>query len=301
MSHRAAIYSVRIRPLKAREKWCLLGDYDSDGTWAGHTIDDALYDFDTYSSDGNIRARYEKYLKITLRNSIGMTILSGRSGVTSVLQKSGEHDFYRTPQHSEAMRSAILFQLPPAKTRGTLVVHAPHGRSCKSIVQQQLRDWFSFLGYIIDLSPVVPANALYEALQSDELKKVTLIKYDPDQFDKFHEAAQWGSDEVGRLELSVVSGRGNSLRPDPIRRFIESPTEENKRQIIEFNGMEFDDVAVTVKMRNRTQRTFYLEAPDRGYAMSTMIEVEEEDEYGATMGELSRELTSVIRDVSEDN
>lgn len=301
MSHRAVIYSVRIRPQREPEQWCLLGDYDSDGTWAGDTIDEALHRFEADSSDGSVHARYEEDLKTTLNSSVGMTILSGRSGVTSVLQKSGEHDFHRTRQHSEAMRSAILFQLPPAKTRGTLVVHAPHGRSCKSIVQQQLRDWFSFLGYIIDLSPIVPANALYEALQSDELKKVTLIKYDPDQFDRFHDAAQWGNDEVGRLELSVASRRGNALRPDPIRRFIESPTEENRRQIIEFNGMEFDDVAVTVKLRNRTQRTFYLEAPDRGHAMSTMIEVGDEDEYGATMDELSRELTAVIRDVGEDN
>ena len=196
MSHRAAIYNVRVRPQREPEKWCLLGDYDSGGTWAGDTIDEALYQFQAYSNDGNVHAEHEEDLKTTLKNSVGVTILSGRSGVTSVIQKSGEYDFYRTPQHSEAMRSAVLFQLPPFRTRGTLVVHAPHGRSCKSIVQQQLRDWFSDLGYVIDLSAVVPASALYEALQTAALKKITLIKYDPDQFDKFHDASQWGSDEV---------------------------------------------------------------------------------------------------------
>ena len=61
--------------------------------------------------------------------------------------------------------------------------------------------------------------------------------------------------------------------------------------------MEFDDVAVTVKLRSGTQRTFYLEAPDRGHAMSTMIEVDEEDEYGATVSELSRELSSLRENV----
>ena len=300
MSHRAAIYNVRIRPQRAPDEWCLLGDYDSDGTWAGATITAALDGFEADSNDGNLLASYDEDLKTTLRDSVGMTILSGRSGVTSVLQKPGENDFYRTPQHSEAMRSGILFQLPPPSKRGILVVHAPHGRGCKSIVQQRLRDQFSQLGYIIDLSPVVPANALYEALQHEALKKITLIKYDPDQSDKFHDASQWGSDEVGRLELSIASGRRNFLRSDPIRRFIESPTDENRRQIIEFNGMEFDEAAVTIKLPNDTQRTFYLDSPDRGHAMSTMIQIEEEDDYGATARELSRELTTVIRDLAED-
>lgn len=297
MSHRAAIYNVRIRPLRARTEWCPLGDYDRYGTWAGQTIADILHRLEDYSSDGNVYAQYEADLSSSIDSSFGITILSGRSGVTSVLQKPGEHDFFRTPEHSEAMRSAVLFLLPPFRTTGRLIVHAPHGRSCKSIVQNQLRQCFSQLGYYIDLPAVIPANALHEALRQNALQKVTLIKYDPDRSDKFQDAAQWGNDEVGRLELAILSRRGGFLRRDPVRRFLEDPTEENRNQIIEFGGLIFDDVSVTVKLRNNTQRTFYLEAPSRGHAMTAEINISEEDEYGATGLELSRELVSVMRDV----
>jgi len=144
---------------------------------------------------------------------------------------------------------------------------------------------------------MVPASALREALRQNALQKITLIKYDPDRSDKFQDAAQWGSDEVGRLELTIVSRRGGFLRRDPVRRFLENPTEENRNQIIEFDGLTFDDVSVTVKLRNNTQRTFYLEAPHRGHAMAVEISIDEEDGYGATRRELSRELASVMRDL----
>lgn len=300
MSHRASIYSVRIRPTRVRDGWCLLGDYDSIGTWAGDTITAALRQLDAFSTDGRVHASHESNLRTSSHYSVGVSILSGRTGVTSVLQKPGETDFLRTIDHSEAMRSGILFFLPRNRDRGVMAVHAPHGRGCKAIVEHELRQHFSGLGYVIDLSPIVPADALSEALRQSEIKKITLIKYETSRSDKFHDAAQWGSDEIGRLELTITSRRMRSLRSTPLRRLLQDSSDDSRRQILEFGGLDFDDVGITVKFPNKVRRTFYLASPSKGYGMSFEIDIRHEDRYGATTDEIARELSLMIDYVYDD-
>lgn len=286
--------------MRVRDGWCLLGDYDSIGTWAGDIITAALRQLDAYSTDGNVHATHESNLRTSSNDYVGISILSGRTGVTSVLQKSGENDFYRTVDHSEAMRSGVLFCLPRNRDRGVMAVHAPHGRGCKAIVEHELRRYFGNLGYIIDLSPIVPVDALNEALRQSEIKKITLIKYATSRSDKFHDAAQWGSDEVGRLELTITSRRMRSLRSTPLSKLLQDPSDDNRRQILEFGGLDFDDVGITVKFPNNVRRTFYLESPSKGYGMSLEINILSEDRYGATSDEIARELSFIVDYVHAD-
>ena len=301
MSHRASIYSVRIRPKRTSDDWCLFGDYNSVGTWAGDTIAAVLEQLDAYSADDNVHAIHESELAISSNDYVGISILSGRTGVTSVLQKSGESDFYRTVDHSEAMRSGILFYLPRNRDRGVMAVHSPHGRGCKAIVGRELRQHFSNQGYLLDLSPIVPVDALSDAIRRSEIKKITLIKYATNRSDKFHEAAQWGSDEVGRLELAITSRRMRSLRPGPLQRLLAEPSDDNRRQILEFGGLDFDDAGITVKFPGNSRRTFYLGSPDKGHGMSLDINVQNEDIYGAVADELAEELLLVVDYVYSDD
>ena len=301
MSHRASIYSVRIRPKRASGDWCLLGDYNSFGTWAGDTIVAALRQLDTYSADDSVHAIHESDLAISSNDHVGISILSGRTGVTSVLQKPGESDFYRTVDHSEAMRSGVLFYLPRNRDRGVMAVHSPHGRGCKAIVGRELRQLFSSLDYVIDLSPIVPLDALNDAIRHSEIKKVTLIKYATSRSDKFHEAAQWGSDEVGRLEFTISSRRMRSLRPGPLQRLLDDPSDDNRRKILEFGGLDFDDAGVTVKFPGNVRRTFYLGSPSKGHGMSLDIDIQNEDRYGAVADEIAEELLLVIDYVYSDD
>lgn len=301
MSHRASIYSVRIRPTRVSDGWCLLGDYDSIGTWVGHTILGVLRQLDAYSADSNVHAIHESDLLTSSNDHVGISILSGRTGVTSVLQKPGQSDFYRTVDHSEAMRSGALFYLPRNRDRGVMAVHSPHGRGCKSIVERELRQHFSTINYVIDLSPIVPVDALSDAIRQSEIKKITLIKYATSRSDKFHEAAQWGSDEVGRFELSITSRRMRSLRRGPIERLLEDPSDDNRRRILEFGGLDFDDAGISVKFPGNIRRTFYLGSPSKGFGMSLEINVQNEDSYGAVADEIVEELLYVIDYVYSDD
>ena len=298
MSHRAALYRVKIRPKQKVDSWCLLGDYDAAGTWAGHTLNGLLVKLNGKSRDKKVQAQFESNLPNLEPNCVGVSVLSGRSGVTSVLELEGKRPFLRTPEHSEAMRSAVLLDLPPRRTSGWLAVHVPHGRSCKGIIEHALRQGFGQLGFVIELGAIVPANALRDAVYRDLVEKITLIKHEPTKSDRFRDAAQWGDDEVERIKLSIPSRRGMHLRGDPLRRFLNEPNDENRRQIIEFGGLIFDEVAVTVSMPEGGQRTFYLEAREGGHPMTLGINVTGMDRYGATPVELSRELASALATVS---
>ena len=88
------------------------------------------------------------------------------------------------------------------------------------------------------------------------------------------------------------------LRGDPLRRFLREPNDENRRQIIEFGGLIFDEVAVTVDMPEGGQRTFFLEAHEGGHPMKLGINVTQMDRYGATPHELSSELARALATVS---
>lgn len=297
MSHRAALYRVQIRPKNDVNDYQLLGDYDEAGTWAGETVDNILAQLRGTSRDKKVQATFDASLPDIDMNYVGVSILSGRTGVTSVLARDGERPFLRTPDHAEAMRTAVLFYLPPDRVSGWMAVHVPHGRSCKGIVENALKGGFSSLGFVIELGAIVPPNALREAVARDAVEKITLIKHEPNKSDRFQDAAQWGDDEVDRIELSIPSRRRMRLRRHPLERFLDEPNDENRRQIIEFAGLVFDEASVTVDMPEGGQRTFFLETREGGHPMTLGIDINTLDEYGATGPELSAELHKALKTV----
>lgn len=298
MSHRAALYRVRVRPRRDVKGWRLLGDYDSFGTWLGTTVSGLLAGLHGTSTDGKVAARFESPLPDIKDQQVGSSIVSGRSGVISVIERQGDPPFDRTSDHVEAMRSAALFELPRGKQDGRLAVHVPHGRSCKGILERALRANMGQLGFVIELDPIVPANALREAVERNALEKVTLIKHDPTHSDKFQAAAQWGNGDIEKLELSIPSARNKRLRRDPLKKFLDDPTDENRRQIIVFEGLIFDEASVTVELADGVRRTFFLDGREGGHAMTMGIDVDLTDRLGATPDVLARELAGALKAVS---
>ena len=244
MSHRAALYRLRIRPKRQVRGWCLLGDYDEAGTWVGETIQKALMGQTSTNYDRTVEATFgEELLPRLPPNTVGVQILSGKSGVSSVLTRGGLTRFVRTPDDSEVMRSAALFSLPPHRTEGWLVVHVPHRRGCKTILHDALRANFGERGYVISITPFVPEDAFRALIDQARVSKVTLTKRELERSDRFAEAAQWGDNKLDRIELTFRGRRLRSLNKDPIRRFLAKPSEETRNRIIEFGGLQFDDAA----------------------------------------------------------
>lgn len=294
MPHRAALYSVRIRRSQQRETYKLLGNYDDASTWLGDTLNAILPTLKVNDTDKDIGVTFESMLHSLPAHCIGVTLLGGRSGISSVIQRTGDAPFYRTPDHSELMRSAILFDLPPSRNIGFAIVHVPHRNSRKSLIDKYLSTYFSNLGYSLEIAPIVPQDALRQAVDDNAIERVTLIKRDLWSDNAFANAAQWGDNEVGRIELSIPSRRNHKLRRDPLRRFLDDQTAENRRQIVEFAGLRFDEAKVTVRMPGGSRRTFYLEDHEGGHPMSVEIDIHSEDTLGARPDDLRHELQSAL-------
>ena len=192
MPHRAALYRVRIRRSHQTDAYELLGNYDYASTWLGDTLDTILRTLSVNDPDRDIRVQYESTLGSLPANFIGVTLLGGRSGISSIIQKSGDAPFHRTHDHAEVMRSAILFDLPPGRNTGFAIVHVPHRNSRKGLVDEHLRKHFSNMGYSLELTPVVPQDALRQAVDADAIERVTLIKRDLQHDNAFRQRSSMG-------------------------------------------------------------------------------------------------------------
>lgn len=301
MTHRAAFYRVQIRQKNRPNGWRLLGDYDEQGTSAANTIRDTLTDLNRHDKERKTHVRFDETFTKPGDDHVGVSILSGRSNVTSVISKEGESDFFRTPEHSETMRIGILYYLPHKHKNGWLAIHSPHGRGCKTIIDQAVSERFRASHYVIKTSPIIPCNALKEAVDRNRVKAVTLIKRDPTKTDMFHSAAQWGDDEVDQVTLKIQSKRKLPLRPTTLSKFLHDRSDKNRKQIIEFQGLEFDDAGITVNMPDGSQRTFYLETPERGHAMTLVLQISDKDEYGASSQDISIALEDALNIVASDD
>lgn len=299
MSHRAHIYRVQVRPLREVNSWRLLGDFDEEGRWTGDLVVEALQGFQRSNVAETVWGEFEQSLPNLDADQVGATFRYGRSGVRAVISRQGDPDFDQTPGHRQNMRTAALFELPRNRNHGWLVVHVPEGRSgIKSLMHAAVKERFRRDGYLIEMNPVVPPSALGEAVERNAVESVRLIKRHRSGTDRFADAAQWGDDEVDRLELSVTSRKNKRLRGDPLRRFLGDPSAENRRRLYEFQGLRFDEVGVEVELPDGSHRTYYLEPQHPGgHPMAVGIRVERFDRYGPTAEILSRELRSALRSV----
>lgn len=298
MGHRAALYMVKVRPHREVDGWRLLGDYDKAGSSVASEIDEVLGKLDVEKKDQKVKAVFDQPLPDLAPNQVGACLVSGKLGVTAVLSRKGDPPFDQTPDHSQDMRTGVLFDLPPASKTGRLVVHVPEGRSIKRLTEREIAHRFSQKGFIISIDPVVPGNALAQAVERDAIERVTLIKHSVKSNDKFADAAQWGTDELDRVELSLPSRRNRRLRRDPLKKFLNEPTETNRKRLYTFQGLEFDEVGVTVDLPDGSRRMFFVEPRTGGHPLTVALAVDKTDRYGATPQVLSRELKAVLKSVS---
>lgn len=294
MGHRVALYHVQVRPHRDTTDWRLLGDYDQAGRWLGEVLRSSLLPFDRTNRDGSVTARFEAELPELGDDQVGASFLSGRSGMVSVISKPGGTPFDRTPDHFEEMRTAVLFDLPRGKDSGRLAVHIPEGRSIKGLIDRALTERLSQDQFSLKLNPVVPASALRSAVDRNAVESVKLIKRAPARSERFADAAQWGDEEVDRLQLTVASKRNRKLKNEPLKKFLEDPSDANRKNLYEFHGLLFDEVGVEVDMPDGSRRTFFVEPRPGGHPMTADLNADETDRYGATRGVLSRELREAV-------
>ena len=305
MPHRAALYAVTIHRKQDPATHCILGDYNNSGKWLGKTMKKLMPNMSIRNTDRSINLHFETKLNDLPKDHIGFTFLRGQTGVTSVLSRPNGPIYHRTPVTEESLRIGAVFWLPRRRNKGYLAIHVAHRGGIKSDLERFLREKFAPRGYVLSLKPIVPQNVLQSAVRGDKLEKITLVKWNLSESDQFSDAAQWGDEEVGRIEFSIISKRGWNLRSGPLQRFLSEKSDKELNNIIEFEGMQFDEAKVTAKMPGGNRRTFYLDGRESGHAITIGLDLGDNsrtsDSFGILPELLRDHLVEVLSQVPTDS
>jgi hypothetical protein len=203
-----------------------------------------------------------------------LTFQHGQDGVAAdIVGSDGGLRYHQTAEDSQLLQCACLFRLPASQRIGWLAAHVNNGRGIKGLLDKGLcanfRDEFG--DRVLEINPFVLGSALEEAVRSGRVDKVKLVKLERPN-DRANAATdKWvPSGSEGRLELSIAArGRAQRLVTSLLRRFIVEDDRAAFGEIVEFEGMTFDEARVEVIMQNGvTRRTFNIEHPDAGHAFT---------------------------------
>jgi hypothetical protein len=171
------------------------------------------------------------------------------------------------------------------------------GRGTKSLLDSGIQEKFQegFPDYTLLMRPYVERSVLDAALAADRLDKVTLVKYERPSDDAMAVTRQWiPSDAIGKFELTISSKtRGLHVLPSPIRRFLDG-TDEVRDEIIQFEGVEFDEARVKVSTADGGEKTFNIERPDAGHAFSEELNDLDYEDDQPTIESIRAALSSAV-------
>jgi hypothetical protein len=273
MGHRAAVYSVCVHPVRKTKDLRRLGNFDDHGHYLGTVFERYLKGLAAVNDDGS---KVAHCIDATLDdNMLDLVVSHGVTGFAAdIFDSDGDTAlFHQEPDHTHTVRCGGLLYLPKMETRGWWVVHINNGRSVKSLVQRKLIEQFreEFEGLMLKITPSVDASALDAAIDSNRIDKVKLVKLARPSDIAEAVVGEWvESTEKARIELDISTyGRDKRVQARLLRLF-RTPEQRGAafRQIVEFGNLTFDEAKVEVILPNGDRRTFNIQEPEGGHAVT---------------------------------
>jgi hypothetical protein len=280
MTHRGALYMVQVRPKWHTQDFRPLGDIDQAGTSLIDWLDTSFSDFEWTRADG------ERQAVCTAREFVDddelfLSFEYGETGLVAEIRRAGKLRYRQSVDDTQFVRCAALFQLRDEETLGWLAVHINGGRGIKGplgdVIIPKFRTRFDDL--LLLITPFVSASAFYQAVTQSRIEQLRLIRYEKPNDRSFDDTQKWvRKNTIGRVVLEVSAPRGQSrLKPDLVRRFLGG-NEDLIHEIVQFDGLEFDEADVTVTLPNGARRTFNIQQTDSGHPLTVDLEDLEFDE-----------------------
>jgi hypothetical protein len=276
VAHRAAVYTVRVKRARKRsDKYRSFGDIDEAGTYLGDRLLDYISDagFEGASADGSkvVRCAEAELDGDDLR----AVMLHGQSGVAADIYDSARvFRLHQEADDTHEVRCGVLFQLPRAGELGWLAAHVNNGRSAfgllKTALEQSFRQGFSDEKLLLEITPFVQGSVLREAIDQDRLDKVRLVKWEQPDDRAVAATSRWvEAGDVGRVEVTYSAPeRAKRLASGLVQRYLGGDGSAFS-DIVEFQGVTFDEAKVVVELENGTHRTFNIEKPEAGHTLTT--------------------------------
>lgn len=206
----------------------------------------------------------------------------GMTGVAAdILGAEGQHQYRQVPLDTHLVRCGSLFRFKRDQRLGFWVVHVNNGRSPKSLVQQVLQQRMreNHEDFTLAFKPSVDAGVLIQAVQRNKVEQITLSRLVQPNDTAVGETDKWvRAKDAARMKLKIRAGDrsrkdadGSFLKPGLLKKHFAGD-DEATREILEFNGITFDEATIEVELETGRPRTFNIEAPEAGHAMTVDLE-----------------------------
>ena len=300
MAHRASIYTVSVHKNRHPEELLPLGDIDGSGTYLGDWLVDVLNPktFEASRADESQDVRCEKrQLAGPNRDEVQVLFKPGERGLRADhLEPNGQVAFKQTAQHTQLFTCGSLLRLPRKSDVGLWACHSINRRGPKSMVAPELENLFRerFEKLRLTFKPSVNAAAFQDALENDRLLEATLIAYE--RSPNIEDEKAWVDHETGlklRLDIEPAGGKGRLLSS----RVLNAFKRKELGDIVTFGDVEFDSANFKVKLANGAERTFKVEDPEKGFAISEEIEPKAAPDGSLNSKSLFDELGRVLTEL----
>jgi hypothetical protein len=298
MAHRAAIYSVCVHPLHKPKELRPLGDFDEQGT----SLAPRLNEYFNSNFEVEDSPKTAQCVSSSLAgDEVELIVTHGQSGVAAdIVDTAGTVRLHQEPEDTQEIRCGSLLRIPGRETTGWWAVHVNNGRSAKSLLYAELAERFrsDFDELKLLVSPCVPGAALEQAVNEGQIERVNLIRLDRPTDRRERITDKWvRSNQSARVEVGIRAGRGEHVVRDLLARFLGGD-KEAFGEIVEFNGLEFDQAKVEVALTNGTTRTFNIETPDAGHAFTVEMDQLDFEDGEPTDGSVFAELRRAIDEMA---
>lgn len=270
MSHRAAVYTVRVHKRNNRDDSRLLGDIDDKGSSLITVFKGYGEGLESETSD---KLREVRTVNSEIHgNELRLMLQHAQRGVAAdIVSETGQLRIHQELSDAQRVRCGVLIQLPQNQTDGWMAVHLNNNRHVKGLLTQRLVYRFhqDFPDLTLRVAPYVLGSVLRAAVDRDKVEKVTLIKLERPSDRANADTDKWVRSDLGaRVQLGIEArGRQAHVIPNLLSRFLGGDNNAYG-EIVEFGGLTFDEAKVQVRLEDGATRTFNIERPETGHAFT---------------------------------
>lgn len=299
MSHRAAIYTVRVHPLYRPKELRRFGNFDLKGTGLAGAVDKYFSNgFAIQDGDRSVEA-----VSSTLDgDDLDVVFKHGITGqAADIYNSKREKRLHQNPDDSHEVSTGAYFQLPRGDTMGWLAVHVDGIRSPKQLVYRELSTKFrsDYDPLKLLVSPAVSSAALVQAVEAGQVNMIKLTRIEKPTDVRKRITDKWvRKDQRARIETVIKAGMGEHVLNNLLLDYLKGKRNV-RQQITEFAGADYDTAQVEVELDSGATRTFNIETPEAGHAFT--IELDQltfkkdgEPEPSSLFSELRRAIAEML-------
>jgi hypothetical protein len=274
LPHRVALYTVRVYPRYRAKAVRPLGNIDTSGTGLAETFQSYFKaGVFTHANDDGTRSVVCETSTLA-GNEVQSMFAHGQSGyVAQIVDANKQLRIRQDVDDTQLVRCASLFRLEPNQTMGWWAIHVNNGRSAKSLIHNKLTEMFRNTQdkLTLQIEPWVRGEIFEEAVRQGRVDSVTLSRWERPSDRAASATGKWvqDNDKVAKVELRI---KGHErLKNSRLMRFLDGD-QTAFGEIIQFEGMTFDEARIEVELENGDKRTVNIEKPDAGHAFTVDLD-----------------------------